>query len=128
MSQAKPIQFTVAFFIAIIETLVSAGVALFFLWGLITGQAKVFSALALIVALLIATTIFLASATIAMNNLKRWGRSAIIFWQLIQISFGYGTAEGEAANYPLAILIFAVSGVAFVMLLTKPVNALFRES
>lgn len=127
MNSKRPIQFKIAIVTASAETLISAGVTLFFIWGLITGQAKVLSALALIIALLIGTTVFLAAATIALNKLKRWGRSAIIFWQLIQISLGYGTAEGKDANLPLAIAIFAVSGIAFVMLLTKPVNALFKE-
>jgi hypothetical protein len=35
--------------------------------------------------------------------------------------------EGKDANFPLALAIFAVSGIAFVMLLTKPVNELFKE-
>ena len=123
----KPIQFKIAVAIAALESLISAGVTLFFIWGLATGQAKVLSALALIDALLLASTIFLVAATIALVKLKRWGRSGIIFWQLIQISLGYGTMEGQDAILPLAIAIFAVSGVAFVLLLSKPVNALFSE-
>jgi hypothetical protein len=35
--------------------------------------------------------------------------------------------EGKGAIYWLAILIFAISGVAFILLLTKPVNALFSQ-
>jgi hypothetical protein len=127
VNKKRPIQFNIALVIAVVETLISTGVTLFFIWGLITGQAKVIEALALIIGLLIATTVFLAVSTIAMYNLKRPGRSAIIFWQLIQISLGYGTMEGKDANFPLAIAIFAVSGIAFVMLLTKPVNELFKE-
>ena len=127
MFRNRPIQFTIAFFIAGFESLVSAGVTLFFIWGLVTGQAKVVSALALIDGLLLASTIFLVAATIALYKLKRWGRSGIIFWQLIQISLGYGTMDGKDAIVPLAIAIFAVSGLAFVLLLTKPVNALFSE-
>jgi hypothetical protein len=123
----KPIQFKIALVIAALESLVSAGVTLFFIWGLATGQAKVVSALALIDGLLLASTIFLIAATIALIKLKRWGRSAIIFWQLIQISLGYGTMEGQDAILPLAIAIFAISGTAFVLLLSKPVNALFSE-
>ncbi len=127
MTSKRPLQFNIALVIASIETLVSAAVTIFFIWGLVSGQAKVLSALALIIALLAGTTGFLASATLAMNKLKRWGRSAIIFWQLIQISLGYGTMEGKGAIYWLAILIFAVSGATFILLLTKPVNALFTE-
>lgn len=123
----RPIQFNIALAAAALETLISAAVTLFFIWGLITGQAKVITALALIVVLLAATTVFLAAATIALQKLKRWGRSAIIFWQLIQISLGYGTAEGSDANFPLALAIFAVSGATFILLLTKPVNVLFKE-
>jgi hypothetical protein len=127
MTTKRPLQFKIASVIAAIETLVSAAVTIFFLWGLVSGQAKVLSALALIIALLAGTTAFLASATFALNKLKRWGRSAIIFWQLIQISLGYGTMEGKGAIYWLAILIFSVSGAAFILLLTRPVNALFSQ-
>lgn len=123
-----PIQLKIALAIAALETLVSAGVTLFFVWGLVTGQAKVLTALALIVALLIATTAFLAAATKALSDLKRWGRSAIVFWQLIQVSLGYGTMEGKDAIFPLAIVIFVISGAAFVLLFTKPVNSLFKEN
>lgn len=127
MNPQRPIQFKVALAFAAIETLISAGVSIFFIWGLVTGQAKVLTALALIVALLVGATAFLAAATIALYKLKRWGRSAIIFWQLVQISLGYGTMEGKDAILELAILIFLVSGITFVLLLTKPVNRLFAE-
>ena len=109
-------------------SIAAAAVTLFFIWGLVTGQAKVLTALALIVGLLVATTAFLASATKAFFELKRWGRSALIFWQLIQVSLGYGTMEGKDAIYWLAIVIFAVSGITFVTLFTKPVSALFEEN
>jgi hypothetical protein len=128
MSIKRPIQFNVALVIAGLETVLSAALTSFFLWGLLTGQSKVITAVAMLTALFAGTTAFLAAASFALYNLKRWGRSAIIFWQLIQISLGYGTMDGKLANYPLAIAIFAVSGVAFIMLLTKPVNALFKEN
>jgi hypothetical protein len=127
MNLNRPIQFNVALLIAAIETLLAAALTAFFLWGLLSGQSKVITAVALLTALFAGTAAFLAAATFALYNLKRWGRSAIIFWQLIQISLGYGTMDGKDANYLLAIAIFAVSGVAFIMLLTKPVNELFKE-
>ncbi|MEN9603578.1 MAG: hypothetical protein RLZZ06_283 [Actinomycetota bacterium] len=127
MNLKRPIQFNVALVVAAIETAVSAAVTAFFLWGLLSGQSKVFTAVAMLTALFALTTVFLAAATFALYNLKRWGRSAIIFWQLIQISLGYGTMDGKLANYPLAIFIFAVSGATFILLLTKKVNALFKE-
>jgi hypothetical protein len=128
MNLKRPIQFNIALAAAAVETVISAGVTAFFLWGLLSGQSKVFTAVAMLTGLFAATTGFLAAATFALYNLKRWGRSAIIFWQLIQISLGYGTMDGKLANYPLAILIFAVSGAAFILLLTKPVNELFKEN
>lgn len=128
MFSNRPIQFKIALVVAGFESLISVAVSLFFIWGLVSGQAKVVSALALIVGLLVGTSVFLIAATFALNKLKRWGRSAIIFWQLIQISLGYGTMEGKDAILPLAIAIFLVSGLTFVLLLTKPVNALFSEN
>lgn len=127
MSIKRPIQFNVALIIGAVETVVAAALTAFFLWGLLTGQSKVITAVAMLTALFAGTTAFLATATFALYNLKRWGRSAIIFWQLIQISLGYGTMDGKLANYPLAIVIFAVSGVGFIMLLIKPVNELFKQ-
>lgn len=127
MNLNRPIQFNVALLIAAIETVLAAALTAFFLWGLVSGQSKVITAVALLTALFAGTAAFLAAATVALYNLKRWGRSAIIFWQLIQISLGYGTMDGKDANYLLAIAIFLVSGVAFIMLLTKPVNELFKE-
>jgi hypothetical protein len=126
--QNRPLLYKIALAVAALETIAAAAVTLFFIWGLVTGQAKVLTALALIVGLLVATTAFLASATKAFFELKRWGRSALIFWQLIQVSLGYGTMEGKGAIYWLAIVIFAVSGITFVMLFTKPVSALFEEN
>ncbi len=127
MNNQRPIQFKIAIALATAESLTATALTLFFLWGFATGQVLVWTALVLEIALFAATAAFLTAATIALSKLKRWGRSAIIFWQLIQISLGYGTMEGKDANYLLAILIFAVSGATFVMLLTKPVNALFKE-
>ena len=127
MNLKRPIQFNIALAVAGLETAISAAVTAFFLWGLLSGQSKVITAVAMLTGLFALTTIFLASATFALYNLKRWGRSAIIFWQLIQISLGYGTMDGKLANYPLAIVIFAISGATFVLLLTKKVNELFKE-
>lgn len=127
MNNPRPIQFKIAISLATAESLAAVALTLFFLWGFATGQVLVWTALVFEIALFAATAAFLTAATIALSKLKRWGRSAIIFWQLIQISLGYGTMEGKDANYLLAILIFAVSGATFVMLLTKPVNELFKE-
>ena len=124
----KPPALLVAVGLASLEVLTAAGVTLYFAYGLITNQAQDLLVLLTIVALMIATTGFLAAATLALFNLKRWGRSALIFWQFLQISLGWGTLEGDTGIAWLATLIFLVSGVTAVILFSKPLGKLFEET
>jgi hypothetical protein len=124
----KPPALLVAVGLASLEVLTSAGVTLYFAYGLITNQAQDLLVLLTIVALMTATTGFLAAATLALFNLKRWGRSALIFWQFLQISLGWGTLEGDTGIAWLAALIFLVSGVTAVILFSNPLGKLFEET
>ena len=80
-----------------------------------------------IIILLAAATAFLTSATLNLIKGKRWARSGIVFWQILQISIGWGSLGGENENVPVAIAIFASSAITTVLLFTKPVNAIFEE-
>jgi hypothetical protein len=122
-----PIQLKVAAAIAAAEALTSAVVTAYFLYGLITGQEKSLQMILGIIILLAAATAFLTSATLNLIKGKRWARSGIVFWQILQISIGWGSLGGENENIPIALAIFASSAVATVMLFTKPVNAIFEE-
>lgn len=122
-----PIQLKVAVSIAGAEALTSAGVTAYFVYGLISGQEKSLQMILGIILLLIAATAFLAAATLNLLKGKRWARSGIIFWQILQISIGWGSLGGETENVPVAIAIFASSAVVTMMLFTKAANAVFEE-
>jgi hypothetical protein len=114
--------------LASIEVLSAAAVTLFFAYGLVTNQANDVVVLLTIVFLMAAATGFLAAATLALYNQKNWGRSALIFWQFLQISLGWGTLEGDTGIPWLASLIFLVSGVTAVILFSRPIGKLFEET
>jgi membrane-associated HD superfamily phosphohydrolase len=122
MTSPKPIQLKLVLVFAAVEVLTAAAVTFFFGYGLLTNQAKDLPILATIIALMLATTIFLASATKALYNLKRWGRSALIFWQFLQISLGWGSIDGKNGILWLGISIFAISGITAILLFSKQVS------
>ena len=122
MPSPKPIQLNLALTLVALEFLTSAAVTIYFGYGLITNQANDLPILAAIVALMIGTTVFLAATTKALYDLKRWGRSALIFWQFLQISLGWGTIDGKSGILWLGITIFAVSGITAILLFSKPVS------
>ena len=125
---SKPMALGLAVALASIEVLSAAAVTLFFAYGLVTNQAKDVVVLLTIVLLMAAATSFLASATRALYKLKSWGRSALIFWQFLQISLGWGTLEGDTGIPWLASLIFLVSGVTVVILFSRPIGKLFEQT
>jgi hypothetical protein len=125
MPSNKPFQFALA--LASIEVVTAAAVTLYFSYGLVTNQARDFLVLLSIVVLMAGTTAFLAAATKAFYDRKRWGRSALIFWQFLQITLGWGSVEGQSGILWLGIAIFAVSGVTALLLFSKPVARLFEE-
>ena len=105
----------------------SAAVTTYFIYGLVSGQEKSLQMILGIILLLIAATAFLVSATINLVKGKRWARSGIIFWQILQISIGWGSLGGENENIPIALAIFSSSAVVTMLLFTKAANAFFEE-
>ena len=122
-----PIQLKIAASLAAAEALTSAAVTVYFIYGLLSGQERSLQMILGIIILLAAATAFLASATLNLIKGKRWARSGIVFWQILQISIGWGSLGGENENVPVAIAIFASSAITTVLLFTKPVNAIFEE-
>ena len=122
MTSPRPLQLNLALVFACIETLTAAVVTVFFAFGLVTNQAQDFLILLTIVALMIAATAFLFAATRALYKLKRWGRSALIFWQFLQISLGWGSIDGKNGILWLGISILTISGITAVLLFSKPVS------
>lgn len=122
-----PIQLKIAAATSALETLTSAVVTCYFLYGLISGQEKSLQMILGIIVLMIAATAFLASATFNLIKGKRWARSGIVFWQILQISIGWGSLGGQNEIIPIALAIFISSAITISMLFTKPVNKLFEE-
>lgn len=122
-----PIQLKVAAGLAAAEALTSAAVTLYFLYGLLSGQEKSLQMILGIIILMIAATSFLTAATFNLIKGKRWARSGIVFWQILQISIGWGSLGGENENVPVAIAIFASSAIVTIMLFTKAANSVFEE-
>ena len=127
MTSPKPFQFTLALVLAVLEVATAAAVSIYFAYGLVTNQANDFVVLLSIVVLMVATTWFLTMATIALSKFKRWGRSALIFWQFLQVTLGWGSIEGQGGILWLGIAIFAVSGTTAILLFSKPMARLFEE-
>jgi len=125
MNSPKPMQLNLALVFAGLETITAGAVTVFFAYGLVTNQANDFLILLTIVGLMVATTAFLSAATLALSKLKRWGRSALIFWQFLQISLGWGTIDGKNGILWLGLAIFAVSGMTAVLLFSKAVSKVF---
>lgn len=128
MPDKKPLQLRLAVVLASVETLATAGVTIFFAVGLITGKTENLVALIALVLMMVGATSFMASATVALSKLKRWGRSAIIFWQFLQVSLGWGSLGGKNEIIPLAIGIFAISGLTALLLFSKKLNPLFLDN
>ena len=122
-----PIQLKVAAAISSAEALTSAAVTIYFFYGLLSGQEKSLQMILGIIILMIAATSFLTAATFNLVKGKRWARSGIIFWQILQISIGWGSLGGENENVPVAIAIFASSAIVTIMLFTKAANSVFEE-
>lgn len=122
-----PIQLKVAAGLAAAEALTSAAVTIYFLYGLLSGQEKSIQMILGIIILMIAATSFLTAASLNLIKGKRWARSGIVFWQILQISIGWGSLGGENENVPVALAIFASSAIVTIMLFTKPANSVFEE-
>lgn len=125
MTSRRPLQLTVAIACASLEVLTAAAITVFFAFGLITNQAHDFLVLVSLVGLMLAATVFLAAATKALFDHKRWGRSALIFWQFLQISLGWGSIEGKNGILWLGVSIFLISGITAALLFSKPVSQSF---
>lgn len=123
-----PIQLKLAASIATLEALTSASVTSYFIYGLATGQEKSLQMILGIIILTAAATAFLIAATWNLLKLKRWARSGVVFWQILQISIGWGSLGGENQSVPIALAIFTSSAVTISLLFTKAVNRLFEEN
>jgi hypothetical protein len=62
--------------------------------------------------------LWLTFASKAIRQGKRWARSAGIFWQLMQITFAFGTYDFSVL---LALAIALPSGAVLITLFTKDV-------
>ena len=108
-------QLRLAVIVIFLEASATAGVALFFAFGLIT-DAKLLGAMIALTVIISATAAFLFFIARQLVFRKRWARSAAVFWQLIQIAIAWNSFTGEATGYFFGIwlLTTAVSGLSLL--------------
>jgi hypothetical protein len=106
---------SIAFYL---EALVLYTGAVWSLTVILTGQGNALVTDISFTVILVLAGLFLTFAAAAIRNGKRWARSAGIFWQLIQISIAFGTAE---ASLPGAIAIALPSSAVLLTLFQKNV-------
>ena len=119
-------QLRVAVMVIFAEGLATAGVAVFFIAGLIL-DAKMLGAMIALCAMLVGTSAFIFFVARQLVFKKRWARSAAFFWQLIQIAISWNSFTGDAIGYLFGAWLIATALVAIYFLFTKVVIEETRE-
>jgi hypothetical protein len=119
-------QLRVAVMVIFAEGLATAGVAIFFIAGLIL-DAKMLGAMIALCAMLVGTAAFIFFVARQLVFKKRWARSAAFFWQLIQIAIAWNSFTGDAIGYLFGAWLIATALVAIYYLFTKVVIEETRE-
>ena len=119
-------QLRVAVMVIFAEGLATAGVAIFFIAGLIL-DAKMLGAMIALCAMLVGTAAFIFFVARQLVFKKRWARSAAFFWQLIQIAISWNSFTGDAIGYLFGAWLIATALVAIYFLFTKVVIEETRE-
>ena len=113
-------QLRVAVMVIFAEALATSGVALYFLFGLLT-DAKLVGALIALCAITAGTAAYLFFVSRQLVFRKRWARTAAIFWQLIQIAIAWNSFTGEITGYYFGAWLLATAFIGLYFLLTKAV-------
>ncbi len=119
-------QLRVAVMVIFAEGLATAGVAVFFIAGLIL-DAKMLGAMIALCAMLVGTSAFIFFVARQLVFKKRWARSAAFFWQLIQIAISWNSFTGDPIGYLFGAWLIATALVAIYFLFTKVVIEETRE-
>ena len=113
-------QLRVAVMVTFFEALATAGVALFFVFGLLT-DAKLVGSLIAICVVVGGTSAYLFFVARQLVFRKRWARSAAMFWQLIQIAIAWNSFTGEVIGYYFGVWLLATAFIGLYFLFNKTV-------
>lgn len=113
-------QLRVAVLVIFAEALAVSGVALYFLFGLVT-DAVIVGALIALCAITAGTAAYIFFVARQLVFRKRWARTAAIFWQLIQIAIAWNSFTGEITGYYFGAWLLGTAFVGLYFLLTKVV-------
>ena len=113
-------QLRVAVMVIFVEALATTGVALFFLFGLLT-DAKLVGSLIAICIVIGGTAAFLFFVARQLVFKKRWARSAAMYWQLIQIAIAWNSFTGEVTGYYFGAWLLATAFIGLYFVFNKTV-------
>ncbi len=113
-------QLRVAVMVIFVEALATSGVALFFVFGLLT-DAKLVASLIAICVVVGGTATYLFFVARQLVFRKRWARSAAMFWQLIQIAIAWNSFTGEVTGYYFGVWLLGTAFVGLYFVFNKTV-------
>jgi hypothetical protein len=113
-------QLRVAVMVIFFEALATSGVAIFFVFGLLT-DAKLVSSLVAICVVFVGAAAYLFFVARQLVFRKRWARSAAMFWQLIQIAIAWNSFTGEVTGYYFGVWLLATAFIGLYFLFNKTV-------
>ena len=119
-------QLRVAVMTLFVEAIATAAVALFFIVGLIL-DAKLLGAMIALCVMMTGTAAFIFFVARQLIFIKRWARSAAVFWQLIQIAVAWNSFTGEVTGYFFGAWLIITSAIALYFLFTKVVIEATQE-
>lgn len=109
-------QLRVAVVVIFAEALTISGVALFFIYGLLT-DAKLIPTLVALCVVMTGAAAYLFFVARQLVFRKRWARSAGLFWQLFQIAIAWNSFGGEISGvyFGVWLVLSAFVGLFFLL-------------
>jgi len=95
--------------VVFVEAAAVGAFALYLLWGLLSGQAKLAAAELTLVVLFAAAAVWVWYIGVSLRLGSRWARSAAIFWQTCQLFLASQSFTGRGANVVIGVLLIASS-------------------
>ena len=119
----KPATLVAVGILLFVECLLVAGAAVYLLVELLIDTPQSFASAVAILVLTALAAVGVAVVTVKLLAGEAWTRGAVVVWQVLQASIGFGSLQGLYARpdvgWPLILLAVAV----LVLMFTKPVLA-----
>ena len=109
------------------EALVLAAVFFTLLFELFSGQFQSIYSEVFLLVLAAAATVWVLTFSRGLLNKKRWARSAVFFWQLLQAVVGAGAIAETGTSRILGAALVLVYGIVVVLLFNSQVVAATNE-